>query len=519
MNPKEIRCAIYTRKSSEDGLEQSFNSLQAQREACEAYIRSQAHEGWRLSPNEYDDGGYSGGSLERPALQKLLADIPVGQIDIIVVYKIDRLTRSLADFAKLVDVLDQHGVTFVSVTQQFNTTSSMGRLTLNVLLSFAQFEREITGERIRDKFAASKQKGIWMGGPVPLGYDVQDRKLVINPAEAESVRKIFHLYCELGSMSRLSAKLQEAGIRSKKKFLKTGEIRGGVYMRKGALRPLLRNRIYLGEMPHKGAVYPGLHEAIVPKDLWEKANALLVENTQRAKDDLYSRNPAPLRHKLFDDRGNAMLPKSSYRNGVLRYRAYFSRPVLKGWKDLIGEVRSIPANTIEQLVLARLATQPISEIDEQTQIEIFKKIERVELFKSRIIIRICTGSDGTSIEPIEIPIRLDRAGMEIIATSTDPDFQPVLPRIDKHLVRALVKAFAMRQKLESGEASSIADLTVQFGLKNSHTRRILPLGFLAPDLMEQILDGRQPHRLQLVHIADGKLPLDWEEQRTLFVNL
>jgi len=287
----------------------------------------------------------------------------------------------------------------------------------------------------------------------------------------------------------------------------------------GALRPLLRNRIYLGEISHKGAFYPGLHEAIVPRDLWEKANALLVENTQRAREDLYSRNPAPLRHKLFDDRGNAMLPKSTYRNGVLRYRAYFSRPVLKGWKELIGEVRSIPASTIEQLVLARLAARPISEVDEQAQSEIFEKVERVELFKGRIVIRVRAGSGVTPVEPIEIPIRLDRAGMEIIATSADPNFQPVLPRIDKQLVRALVKAFAMRQKLESGEAASIADLTTQFGLKNSHTRRILPLGFLAPDLMEQILDGRQPHRLQLVHIIDGRLPLDWEEQRALFANL
>jgi site-specific DNA recombinase len=273
--PPIHRCAIYTRKSSEEGLEQDFNSLHAQREACEAFIKSQAGEGWRLVKTAYDDGGLSGGTMERPALQRLLTDINEGMVDVVVVYKVDRLTRSLTDFARMVEVFDARGVSFVAVTQQFNTTTSMGRLTLNVLLSFAQFEREVTGERIRDKIAASKQKGMWMGGLVPLGYDAIDRRLVVNQAEAETVRGIFHRYLELGSVRLLMQDLNQRGLRSKVRVARNGKRSGGNLFYRGALYELLSNPIYIGEIRHKGMHYPGLHKPIIDRELWDRTQLLL----------------------------------------------------------------------------------------------------------------------------------------------------------------------------------------------------------------------------------------------------
>src|ERR1700724_925947 len=273
------RCAIYTRKSSEEGLEQDFNSLHAQREACEAFIKNQAGEGWRLVKTAYDDGGLSGGTMERPALQRLLSDINQGLIDVVVVYKVDRLTRALADFAKMVEVFDAHGVSFVAVTQQFNTTTSMGRLTLNVLLSFAQFEREVTGERIRDKIAASKRKGMWMGGVVPLGYEVRERQLVINEAEATTVRHIFTRYCELGSVRLLKEELDRNGARSKVRVSQAGVESGGQAFSQGALYTLLRNPIYVGEIRHKGVCHPGQHALIVDRAMWDKVAQLLLAHS------------------------------------------------------------------------------------------------------------------------------------------------------------------------------------------------------------------------------------------------
>src|SRR5881296_744034 len=262
------RCAIYTRKSTEYNLELAFNSLDAQREACEAYIKSQAHEGWRLIPTRYDDGAFSGASLERPALQQLLADVRSGEIDIVLVYKVDRLTRSLADFAKLIELFDAHGVSFVSVTQSFNTSSSMGRLTLNVLLSFAQFEREVIGERVRDKIAASKRKGIWVGGPIPLGYRCIDKKLVVVPEEAEGVRTIFARYLALGSIGALIEDLDRRGIRTKANGRTDGRLRGGIRFGVGSLAHLLKNRFYVGEVVYRGEVHRGEHEPILDRDLF-----------------------------------------------------------------------------------------------------------------------------------------------------------------------------------------------------------------------------------------------------------
>ncbi len=280
MADKRVRCAIYTRKSSEEGLDQSFNSLEAQQEACRAFILSQKHEGWTALNTRYDDGGFSGGTMERPALKRLLEDINSGKIETVVVYKVDRLTRSLNDFSKIIEVFDSHSVSFVSVTQQFNTTTSMGRLTLNVLLSFAQFEREVTGERIRDKVAASKRKGMWMGGVVPQGYDCVDRRLIVNRAEARTVRKIFRQYLRLGCVSELKDYLDRKRIGSKVRTSAAGRTSGGAAYSRGALYHLLNNRIYIGEIVHRGKSHPGQHEAIVPRELWNKVAARLEENNQ-----------------------------------------------------------------------------------------------------------------------------------------------------------------------------------------------------------------------------------------------
>ena len=277
----QVRCAVYTRKSTEEGLDQDFNSLDAQREACEAFIRSQKSEGWVLVPNTYDDGGISGGTLERPALQRLMVDIAAGRVDIVVVYKVDRLTRSLADFAKLVETFDAAGASFVSVTQQFNTSTSMGRLTLNMLLSFAQFEREVTAERIRDKIAASKRKGMWMGGPVPLGYDAVDRKLVIDEAGAKTVRHIYDRYLTLGTIRAVKVELDRDGIVSKQRVNKAGNQIGGQSLSRGALALILRNPLYIGEVHHKGERFPGLHEAIIDHDLWDTRRPRVRERRER----------------------------------------------------------------------------------------------------------------------------------------------------------------------------------------------------------------------------------------------
>src|SRR6266852_439352 len=307
-DPSRKRCAIYTRKSSEEGLEQEFNSLQAQSEACEAYIRSQRHEGWVLARTRYDDGGFSGGNMERPALQQLLADIQGGRIDIIVVYKVDRLTRSRADFARLVEIFDARSVSFVSVTQQFNTTSSMGRLTLNVLLSFAQFEREVTGERIRDKIAASKKKGMWMGGNVPLGYDASERTLVVNPAEAETVRRLFALYRELGWVRRVKEEADRLGLRTKRGTTANGTERGGKPFSRGHIYRLLSNPIYIGQIAHKGQLYSAQHPALIDAGTWTAVRNRLATNATNHRRKADAAGPSLLSGMLVDARGERLIP-------------------------------------------------------------------------------------------------------------------------------------------------------------------------------------------------------------------
>src|SRR5437868_4644676 len=348
-----VRCAIYTRKSSEEGLEQEFNSLQAQREACEAFIESQRQEGWVCLRAAYDDGGFSGARMDRPALQRLLADLTAGRVDTIVVYKIDRLTRLLADFAKIVEILDTRGASFVSVTQQFNTTTSMGRLTLNVLLSFAQFEREVIGERIRDKIAASKRKGMWMGGVPPLGYRVQDRKLVVIDSEAEIVRFVFRRYAALGSVRLLKEELEGLGIKSKSWTSASGRLIGGNPFSRGALYLMLQNRTYLGEIVHKGQSHPGEHAPIVDQPLWDAAQSRLADNSAERSSGTRTREPSLLAGRLFDPDGNPMTPTHAVKKGT-RYRYYVSRPLItKDHGERSAGLR-IPAAEIEQLVTSRM---------------------------------------------------------------------------------------------------------------------------------------------------------------------
>jgi site-specific DNA recombinase len=372
------RCAINTRKSSEEGLEQEFNSFHAQREACEAFIKSQAGEGWRLIKTAYDDGGLSGATMERPALQRLMADINQGLINVVVVYKVDRLTRSLADFVKMVEAFDAHGVSFVSVTQQFNTTTSMGRLTLNVLLSFAQFEREVTGERILDKIAASKRKGMWMGGLVPLGYDVRDLRLVVNQTEAATVREIFRSYLELGCVRLLEEELDRREFRSKVRVANNGVRPGGHSFYRGALYTVLRNPIYVGQIRHKGVCHPGEHEAIVERDTWEQAQTLLsAHHPVRGAARATKSAPSPLAARLFDEHGEPLTPSHAVK-GTRRYRYYVSRQLIQGKTDKAQRGWRLPAADIEGIV-AGAAVQILND-----QKAILDAVQGAEIASNRI---------------------------------------------------------------------------------------------------------------------------------------
>jgi DNA invertase Pin-like site-specific DNA recombinase len=339
---RKLRCAVYTRKSTEEGLDMEFNSLDAQREACEAYVASQKAEGWLLVLDHYDDGGFSGGTLERPALQRLIADIETRRVDVVVVYKIDRLSRSLMDFAKLVEVFDRNNVTFVSVTQSFNTTTSMGRLTLNILLSFAQFEREVIGERIRDKFAASRKKGMWMGGWAPLGYDIKDRKLVVNEAEAATVRMLFQRFLRVGSMTKLVVALRAEGRTTK----------GGKPIDKGYVYRILNNRVYLGDAVHKGVAYPGEHQAIIDRTLWDRVHTVLSESPRKRAANTRAQTPSLLKGLIFGPTGRAMTPAHTRKGGKL-YRYYVSTDVLKRDAEACT-VRRVPAAEIESAVIDQL---------------------------------------------------------------------------------------------------------------------------------------------------------------------
>jgi site-specific DNA recombinase len=504
---KVLRCAIYTRKSTEHGLEQEFNSLDAQREACEAYIKSQTSQGWKVLSQHYDDPAYSGGNLDRPALKTLLADIEAGKIDVVVVYKIDRLTRSLADFAKLVEAFDARSISFVAVTQQFNTTTSMGRLTLNVLLSFAQFERELSSERVRDKIAASRRKGKWTGGTVPLGYEARDKKLVINKSEAETVRTIFRLYLEFRSFSKLVAELDRRKLVTKRRDTKVAKYQGGIPFTYGPLAYFLKNRIYIGEMHHGGKWFQGEHKAILDKQTFERVQDLLKFNTngRRRKS---STSGAPLQGKLYDDKGNRMGPSFSSKNGI-RYRFYVST-ALRGRKDKAGSVRRIAAPEIEALV-ENAARKHFEE--QHTSMESWTdQIERVVVTGTSIRVSFRRGEamngSGASAGTTNIPWT-PKETRHTGVSSPPSDGQP-----DQKLLQAIVRAHAWLNNLSSGRCSTIEELAKALHMHPKVVRQGLRLAFLAPGVTDAILSGSQSSNLTLAKIPK-RLPLSWAEHRQI----
>ena len=559
--PGRNRCAIYTRKSSEEGLEQDFNSLDAQREACEAYILSQKSAGWIALPDMYDDGGISGGTMERPALRSLLAAIGAGQVDTVLVYKVDRLTRSLADFAKIVDAFDAKGVSFVSVTQQFNTTTSMGRLTLNMLLSFAQFEREVTGERIRDKIAASKQKGMWMGGNPPLGYDVQDRKLVINPREADTVRDIYRRYATLKSVRALKEELDQEGIVSKARINRFERATGAMALARGALFLMLQNRIYRGEIVHKENAYPGLHEAIIDEALWDEVQAALAVNRVERVTRSTAMAPSLLAGFVYDDSGERMSPTHANKKGT-RYRYYVSQSLIKGGRPKASaSACRVPAADLETIVEDRVcsllrdeaaifdAAGPATVASRKSLIEtaadlarrwpslpapdrraiLHALVARIDvrpetvdiavrsavlpnIVKPDLDIRRLSALADTPTQVLSVPARVKRTGMEIRllieGASGAAHRQP-----DRSLLRLIAQARRFNDLLTSSNGATIAELAAKVGVSRSYFTRVFRLSFLAPEITKAIIQGRQPAEFNAIRLMGaGQFACPWPDQ-------
>jgi DNA invertase Pin-like site-specific DNA recombinase len=565
---RSVRCAIYTRKSSEEGLEQSFNSLDAQREACLAYIQSQRQEGWRAIPAHYDDGGYSGGSMDRPGLKQLLADIEARKIDTVVVYKVDRLTRSLADFAKIIEAFDARGVSFVSVTQQFNTTSSMGRLTLNVLLSFAQFEREVTGERIRDKIAASKRKGMWMGGCIPLGYDVKDRRLIVNPKEAEQVSQIFRLYLDFGCVKKLKAHLDAHGIRSKIRISKAGNKTGGAAYSRGALYKILQNRTYLGEVPHIHQSYPGEHEAIIDRELWNRVRAHMIEGIQGQRHGSTAAAPSLLRGLVFDENGNRFTPSHAVKGGR-RYRYYVSQLVIKDAKSASHAAARIQARELESVVLGELkgflasADRIASSLAEassdlvttQTLIESSRRVakdldsklhESASEFLSVIVYRIVLHKESVEIQInrntlhaiLLDPNRAPAKGSaqqslteELLVLDVVAKFRRcrgelrlIIPSPNKaresgkpipSLIKAIARAQDWVRAISAGEYRDQRAIAKAIGVNEQYVSHLIAGAFLAPKIVESIADGRGDNVTNLSTLLRNT-SLCWKEQCARF---
>lgn len=494
------RCAVYTRVSTDHRLEQDFNSLDAQREAAEAYVRSQAGEGWKLVRNGvFSDGGFSGGSMERPALRRLLDLIRLRGVDVIVVYKVDRLTRSLADFAKLVELFEASGVSVVSVTQSFNTTTSMGRLTLNMLLSFAQFEREVTGERIRDKIAASKKRGIWVGGVVPLGYRAEAKKLVVDKAEAATVQVIFERYLVLGSLSALQRELRERGVVTRQRTLASGRTVGGVPLTNGPLAHLLANRVYLGEINHKGLSYPSEHPAIVGTDLFDAVATKIAENRNGFRTKRAS-SGALLLGKLFDDRGNPMTPSFSSKKGV-RYRYYVSSVLAQGRGADAGSLKRISAPEIENAVISKLRSRSLSDHDDRT------------------LVAECLSQAILSADSVELSL-ID-GQMIRVAHSRRSSARSILGLSDAFAVpmKAEARAVLLRwiaigrrcvAELERGRGIDLDQLAKRQGCSRRHVERMIDYAFLAPDLVKAIADGRLPRGVTAKALADAPMP--WSAQ-------
>lgn len=534
---KILRCAIYTRKSSEEGLEQDFNSLDAQREACEAYIKSQQHEGWVLVEKQYNDGGFSGGTLERPALKKLLTDIETGKIDIVVVYKVDRLTRSLMDFSKIVELFDKQEASFVSITQHFNTTTSMGRLTLNILLSFAQFEREVTGERIRDKMAASKKKGMWMNGTGPLGYINENRTLKTDDENAEKIKLIFEKFLELKNINQLKIYLEENKVTTKT----------GKNFYKGHLYRILSNKTYIGKITHKGKVYEGLHEGIINEDTFDKVQKILYANKTMQHSSIDKKDPSLLAGKLFDDKNNYMSPSHSNKKGK-RYRYYISQSIIQHRIQDAGTISKIPAGEIEKVVTQEIKDfvsntnniQPLlKESDIHKQKALLKNItdkidtqfirsilSKVVIYKEKVEIIICKNQLLKTFEAIyqktdlpeeiksetKTPIIIIK-NIKITATAkngsvlilTDSDMKQ--PEINPQLVKAIAKSYLWNKQILSGD-------TEKYFSKNSYVKKVINLRFLSPKIIESILNGNQPRDLTVQKLFSIKT-LDWNKQREL----
>ena len=555
MAEKVQRCAVYTRKSTDDGLEQEFNSLDAQYEACAAYALSQRHEGWIVVPDRYDDGGFSGGNMQRSGLKRLLADIAAGKVDIILVYKIDRLTRSLADFAKIVEVLDSAGASFVSITQSFNTTTSMGRLTLNMLLSFAQFEREVTGERIRDKIAASKRKGMWMGGPVPLGYEVDSRKLVVNKTEADLVRHIYQRYLEMSSVVELADELNRLGHRTKVQNRASGPHRGGCIFRRGTLYHLLSNRIYLGQMVHKGEHFAGEHPAIIPNDLWDAVQEKLKANASGTSRRLKSQQPSLLVGLVFDGEGRSMTPSHATKPGK-RYRYYVTRP------DQLDDAPAwrVSAHDLERLVCERLSDlltdqQFLCDLAEGNTADLIQQVlARADLMAANL--RSGSAREQASLLPTMITrIDLHEAGIDVtvdksllasalcleaVADTAAPQLILTLPATkvrrghqlrlvipgpqtisidqatrDDRLVALIAEAYQARQMILASPDQSIAAIAANHGRCRTRLGKLAAIGCLAPDIVTAIVEGRQPPTLTARTLQDIDLPFAWADQRAL----
>jgi len=549
-----VRCAIYTRKSSEDGLEQEYNSLDAQYDACTAYALSQRHEGWKLVKDRYDDGGFSGGTLERPGLKRLLGDIEAGKVDIILLYKIDRLTRSLSDFAKIVEILDRKGASFVSITQSFNTTTSMGRLTLNMLLSFAQFEREVTGERIRDKIHASKRKGIWMGGPVPLGYDVVDRKLVVNQTEAEQVRRIMQLYLQVGSVPELVNILADSKSRTKLQHRKDGGIRGGCAFKRGNLYHLLSNRIYRGMIVHKGEAFAGEHEPIVPEELWNRVQAKLTKQGQGGSSRRVRARAGLLAGLIYDAEGRAMVLTHTQK-GNRRFHYYANR------YETLGDAAAarVPANDIENIVLDQITNTLSSAAQVQQLIApdtstaeqlsdvitrcsklaaelheakhhvkqdiIRNALERVDMCESTVRIRLdnrgllnVIGAD-LSIEPSRPNLTLECQALKLRRGKAMRLIVPPANSLesrsmhDEKLIALLSEARSIITQVMTHPHKSIPDLASEQGRCRVRMMKVAKLACLDPDIVTAIVEGRQPLKLNAGKLLAADLPLAWSEQK------
>jgi DNA invertase Pin-like site-specific DNA recombinase len=524
---KSVRCAIYTRVSTEHGLDQEFNSLDAQYEAASAYIKSQAHAGWTQTRSRYDDGGYSGGSTDRPDLQKLLNDIRARKIDVIVVYKVDRLTRSLADFAKLVELFDAHAVSFVSVTQQFNTTTSMGPLTLNVLLSFAQFEREVTSERIRDKIAASKRKGLWVGGNLACGYEMKDGKVAIVEEEAELVRSIFRRYLELGSVNELVRDLRERNIRTRTKLLATGATRGGIPFGRGTLYYLLSNHFYIGEVKYKDEILPGEQPAIMDRALFDAVRQKsLAQWSHRTV--VRNKSDHVLTGLLFDDAGHRMVPTHATKVGI-RYRYYVSAPFMHGEAKTAsaGSVSRVPAIEIENIIIKFLKehltarqgrpTTSVTRLEDRG--DLAQLIAGIVVHEDRLIIRLKSdnadeASDSPDDRSLSIPWRKppSKKSRQILLPYNLPrsEVRPEQFERRARLVGAIARGRRWLDDVVSGRVTTVAQLCTREKCSVRQVNMTISLAFLAPNLVKAAVEGRLPRGIGIERLRDP--PPEWRRQ-------